>query len=59
MHVTQQFAGHGDFQPTLDYHLLVQTDDLAKAKLVQAKMISGFGGCTTHCPKTDRSASKA
>jgi integrase len=51
IHVTQQLAGHSDIHTTQTYYLSVQLEDVAKAKRVQGKVISGIGDAKLTDPK--------
>ena len=39
IHVVQKLAGHSDIKTTQQYYLVVQEDDLEKARLAQAKIL--------------------
>lgn len=51
IHVTQEYAGHGDINTTRKYYLSVQADDAAKARAVQARLIDGIEGVDATDPK--------
>ena len=42
MHLTQQWAGHGDINTTRMFYLSVQDDDVAKTQAGQAELIDGI-----------------
>jgi hypothetical protein len=56
--VTQQLAGHSDIHTTQEYYLSVQADDLAKAKRVQTKLMTGLKDAPPTDPKLTQSAQK-
>lgn len=58
IHVTQQLAGHSDIHTTQGYYLSVQADDLAKAKRVQTKLMTGLKDAPPTDPKLTHSAQK-
>lgn len=58
IHVTQQLAGHSDIHTTQGYYLSVQADDLAKAKRVQSKLMTGLKDASPTDPKLTHLAQK-
>jgi hypothetical protein len=58
IHVTQQLGGHSDIRTTQEYYLSVQSDDLAKAKQVQTKLMTGLKDAPPTDLKLTHSAQK-
>ena len=43
IHVTQQWAGHGDIKTTQEFYLSVQDEDVVKTQAGQAELMDGIG----------------
>lgn len=58
VHVVQKLAGHSDIRTTQKYYLSVQTDDIRKARRVQAKLLEKIPVNNLTDPKVTHSAQK-